>query len=289
MKKEFSLTDRIKYAKKTRWMLLAYALLFMLTLNSLIQASIVEVDRVFFFSKDLPKAFDGYKIVYVSDIHDGLLLDSHSLDDLAGQINSENPDCILLGGDYIQHDRRTFPYLANRLKDIHAKDGIYGVMGNHDIIYAGTEDTKWFFNQLNVTDIENTNVRIERNGAFICLSGAEEALFGRPAMNLALSGINEGDFNIFVTHNPLLFANGENSNYNSKIDLALMGHTHGGQISFFGLWGFMADGVASFYRPTLRENSNGMHYIISNGFGTVVVPLRFFAPPQIQVITLKCG
>ena len=165
------------------------------------------------------------------------------------------------------------------------KTAFTGVMGNHDICY-GKEETSKLFPALEIINIENTSVKLTKNGESIFLSGTEEVIFGKPDIAKALQNINESDFNLFVTHNPLLFAIDKENYYNNKIDLALMGHTHGGQISFFGLVSFWTDQFAAYYRPSLRER-NGLKYILSNGYGTTFMPVRFYVPPQVHVITLK--
>lgn len=276
---------KIKKSEFFPWAYTVLISLLLLVIYSMLEASTVVLDRVTFTDEDIPQSFEGYKIIFVSDIHTGLFLNSHALQDLIKTIDSENPDVVLLGGDYIDYNPSDYIGITEGLKGLYAKDGVYGVMGNHDICY-GLKETKEFFSTLNIKNIENTSVKLTKNGQTILLSGTEEAIFGKPDIAKAMQNINENDLNLFVTHNPLLFAIDKENNYNSKIDLALMGHTHGGQISFFGLVSLWTDRFAAYYRPSLRER-NGLKYILSNGYGTSFLPARFYVPPQVHVITLN--
>jgi predicted MPP superfamily phosphohydrolase len=271
--------------RRGRWWRIALILLTALILYSMIESSNPVTNRVTLADADVPAAFDGYKIVFVADVHYGPFLTKEQLNALIEKINKEDADLVLLGGDYIRYDTRDFVVVENAFKGIRAKDGVYGVLGNHDI-WNGSEAALKCFADDGITDLDNASARIEKGGQNIVLSGAAEAQYGHPDVPGALGGISENDLNIFVTHNPLLFANGAQKSYTKYIDLALMGHTHGGQISFFGLFSFWNDEFAEFYRPAIRERE-GLKYILTNGYGTSVVPFRFFVPPQMHVITLK--
>jgi uncharacterized protein len=108
---------------------------------------------------------------------------------------------------------------------------------------------------------------------------------GRPRLGPIIEGTNADDFVILVSHNP---------DYAEElppgaVDLTLSGHTHGGQITFFGLWApYLPSDYGQRYRTGLVETENTT-VIVSNGIGTIFPPIRFFAPPQIVEITLERG
>ncbi len=121
------------------------------------------------------------------------------------------------------------------------------------------------------------------NNSRIKIGGVGDMWFDKQYLDSTIFDVEEEDFVILVSHNPD-FAEKLKTN---KVDLILSGHTHGGQISFFGQWSpIIPSKYGQKYRTGVVKTDNTT-VIISNGVGTIAPPTRFFVRPQINVITLK--
>ena len=131
--------------------------------------------------------------------------------------------------------------------------------------------------------IDNKAVWIEKNGAKIKLGGVGDLWNDNQDMGPTIDDAEEGDFVMLVSHNPDFAETLETD----KIDLMLSGHTHGGQVSLFGIW---TPWVPSRYGGKYRSgmiDTGKTKVLVSNGFGTTAVPLRFVVRPDILLVRLK--
>jgi hypothetical protein len=239
----------------------------------------IETKEVTIESNQIPAQFDDKKIVFISDIHHGPFFDKNRVDNLVNQVNNLNPDIILLGGDYVSGNSTYITPVFSSMAKLKAPLGVYAVLGNSDPQY-------WTLNtilQSNMTYIGNKGTWIELNGEHIRLGGVGDYNNGAQIQNAAIGPVNSEDFVILLSHNPDYFPE-VNKN---KVDLVLSGHTHGGQVTFFGLWApvVYSDYGNKYRTGIIKEDNTTM--IVSNGIGTSYLPIRFFARPQIYVITLK--
>jgi hypothetical protein len=159
-------------------------------------------------------------------------------------------------------------------------------MGNRDYQDGMAGDIRQAMTRQNIKLLENSGVWIGQNQTLdnptsgrIRLGGVADILRSNPNIEGALDGAAADDFAILATHNPAFRQIAD-----PRVDLALAGHTHGGQITFFGfplsptLWGQK-------YVSGLYKN-NRTTIIVSNGIGTRLLPMRLFAPPEINLVTL---
>ena len=167
------------------------------------------------YSENLPAEFDGYEILFVSDIHHGPYFSYERVEKLRDRMNSLGADLILMGGDYVHRGPLYVPEVFNALNGL----------GNHDH-WDGEQATRDGFELAGFVDIENTNITIERDGSLIELAGVGDFDMGVQELNL-----DSDIFSILVSHNPDYIAEIDGV----KPDLMLSGHTHGGQVTFFGL------------------------------------------------------
>jgi len=245
----------------------------------LIEPYWIETKEVVIESNEIPAEFDGKKIVFLSDIHTGTFFDQSRVDAVVNQVNSLNPDLILLGGDYVDGDSAYIQPAFESLSKLEAPLGVYAVLGNKDPQYYTLEAIP----QYGITYIGNKGTWIEENGSKIRLGGVGDYNNGNQIQKATTSVVTPEDFVILISHNPDYFLEVDKS----KVDLVLSGHTHGGQITFFGLW---APSTHSDYGNKYRTGvieENGTTMIVSNGIGTTILPMRFFARPQIIVVELK--
>ena len=260
----------------------------------------LEVVRIEFASKDLPKEFDGYKIVQFSDAHVGTYTGNRQaiLRRAIDSINAQHADMVVFTGDMqnVVPDE-ILPHQA-LLSSIMAKDGVFSVLGNHDYaMYLKTNDAieigrnegmaRSLQTEMGWTLLINDHRRIRRDSASIVIAGMEND--GEPGgrfpqkgvLNSALYGVNRSEFVVMLEHDPTAWR--RKILPHSHVQLTLSGHTHGGQISVLGL------SAASF----MYKEPGGMYYVgpralyVSKGLGGVI-PIRFGATPEIAVITLRC-
>ncbi len=245
----------------------------------LIEPYWIETKEITIKSDQIPSEFDGKRIVFVSDIHAGTSFDQNRVDSLVNQVNALKPDLILLGGDYVDGDSEYVQPTFKSLSKLKAPLGVYAVLGNKDPQYNTLEAIP----QYGITYIGNKGTWIKKDGSRIRLGGVGDYNNGVQLPSYTTSVVSSQDFVILLTHNPDYFPLVDKS----KVDLVFSGHTHGGQVTFFGMWTPTTHSVyGDKYRTGVIEE-DGTTLIVSNGIGTTILPVRFFARPQIIVTTLK--
>lgn len=242
-----------------------------------IEPYLLKVTEYEVTDQKIPPEFDGYEILFVSDIHHGPFFSYERVQNLRDRMNNMNADLILLGGDYVHRGPLYIPEVFKGLTGLRAIDGVMGVLGNHDH-WDGEQATRDGFESAGFIEIESNNMIIERDGASIEIAGVGDLEMGSQQLV-----VNHELYTILVSHNPDFVT----AKMEEKPDLMLAGHTHGGQVTFFGLW---APLIPSAYGNKLRYgeiNYNDIKLIVTSGVGTITPPIRFFARPEIVRITLK--
>ena len=261
----------------------------------------IEVKEVTMEFDRLPDAFDGYRIVQWSDAHLGTYNGRTAIVERQVQaINDLHPDLICFTGDLVSRETAEAEPYREILSRLHAPDGVYSVLGNHDYDNYVT----WEDEQAKLADckalcdlqrdagwrlLNDEHAVIERGGERIVLIGTEN--FGdRPGekrgnLARAYSGLRDGNFKIQLQHNP--YAWRANTLTNSNIDLMLAGHTHAFQM-MLKLGGWRWSPASLRYKEWSGEYSEGNRRLYVNiGTGMVGPPMRIGATPEITVITLK--
>ncbi len=251
----------------------------------------IQIKEYSFASPDLPREFDGTRVVFVADIHRGPFFSEDRVRSLTEQVNSLAPDLVVLGGDYVYADLSYLDSCLDGLRGLDAPLGVYAVLGNHD--YGQHGDGKYgpapaieAFELSNVSLLHNRAVWIEREAARLRIGGCSDYQQGTPLYTPTLEGAEARDFVLLISHNPD-FAE---SLPMDEVDLMLSGHTHGGQVTLFGLLAFhLPSDYGQKYRTGLVTNDKTT-VIVSNGVGTSgFLPIRLFARPQIVVVTLHAA
>lgn len=240
---------------------------------------LIETKEVTIESKDIPSNFDGKTIVFISDIHSTNFFKTDRVDNLVNKVNSMNPNLVLLGGDYTDKNDSYIKPTFKSLSNLNAPYGVYGVLGNTDPQYL----TLNAFSNSKIDYIGNEGIWISEGNQKIRIGGLRDNNNENQLERVVTGDAKPSDFVILTTHNPDYFPKANKN----VIDLVLSGHTHGGQITFFGLYAPITNSIhGQKYRTgVIEENSSTL--IVSNGIGTADIPFRFFAPPQIIKITLK--
>ncbi len=231
---------------------------------------------------DLPVEFDGKKIVFIADIHHKYFFSVQRIRALVKTINAMNPDVILLGGDYIVYSSRYAAPCFAELSLLRAPLGVYGVLGNHDY-WEGKDTVLREMKAAGISPLINDARWLNIGNGRIKIGGVGDFWEDKANISPTLAGTTENDTVILLSHNPDFLS----TITDKRIDLVLSGHTHGGQMTLFGLWTpFIPSGYGNKYRTGLVK-SEYSKVLVTNGVGCIGLPMRFFAPPQINIIYLR--
>lgn len=256
---------------------------------------------------NLPKEFDGYKIIQISDLHLGGFVNEKPIAAIGKIVNQQHPDVIFFTGDLVSFVTDEALPFEDELKKFSAKDGIYTILGNHD--YG--DYTRWdseeakdlnnnelfdFYDRIGWYLLRNQNKIIQRDSASIAIIGVENwSMSKRYAkkgdLKKALTGTTSSQFKILMTHDPSHW-DGEVNTLYPQITLTLSGHTHAFQMAIesgmvkwspasllFKEWGGLYEKV----------NQNGLkqYLYVNRGAGTLGYPGRIFTRPEITLIILR--
>lgn len=258
----------------------------------------LHVTHLDFTSSRLPKAFDGYRIVQVSDLHLGTLR-AHKdvVRELVEKVNECHADLVVFTGDLVNYRAEEADAFVDILKGMRSRDGVISVTGNHD--YA--QYYQWESPEDSLADIRhlqnvqrqmgwklllNDHVLLHRGGSSIAVIGVEnEGLPPFPALAdlpQAMQGLPPNIFKILLSHDPTFWR--RKVLPATDIDLTLSGHTHGMQ---FKVGGFSpASWFYDEWGGLYHDGQRALH--VSLGAGEVMVPFRLGAWPEINVIELHC-
>jgi len=258
-------------------------------LATLLYAAVIEprwlvVREVEVLDPDIPPSFDGKTIAFLTDVHHGIYFPLHRVRNLVARTNALQPDLILLGGDYAHLQTRYIPSCLAELAQLNAPLGKFGVLGNHDHWYDA-ELTWQSMRAAGIVALDNRAEWIVLGTERIRIGGVGDLWEHSQDLSATTSGVKDEDFVILLSHNPDYVE----SIQTSAVDLVLSGHTHGGQITFFGLWAPVSNSRFGQKYLSGVVSTPFTTAVISNGIGIVTPPLRFGARPEIILIRLHRG
>lgn len=227
----------------------------------------------------MPKVFDGFRIVQLSDVHHGPFSSPEQIERAVETANRLQPDIIALTGDYISKERQYAAPCAEMLGKLKARFGVYAVMGNHDHWVDAPLLTD-LFRAEGITVLINEGMRFEQNGETFWLAGVDDSMVGLEDISLALAGAGDNEMKLLLAHNPIVLRRA----VRASVDLVLSGHTHGGQVAIRG------DRASA--RPRKRAlqglwRQGNTQIYVNRGLGTVVLPIRYGCPPEISLLELR--
>jgi predicted MPP superfamily phosphohydrolase len=241
---------------------------------------VVEVDVPI---KGLPKAFDGYHIVQLSDVHVGETIDKDFILPIVETVTSLKPDLLALTGDLVDGSVDALRADISPFGYLRARDGVFCVTGNHEY-YSGAEAWCAHFRELGLSVLINQHVVIERQGKRLLVAGVTDRREGKNVPGHAsdpagaLHGAPAHDTRILLAHQPRSAFEASQHGY----ALQLSGHTHGGQ---FFPWNLMV-GLVQPVSQGLAQ-INGMWIYVNRGTCYWGPPLRNFVRPEITSLKLR--
>lgn len=262
---------------------------------------VIFVSRYKVKSNKLPQAFNGFKILHLSDWHCTTYGKNNKrlINLINNKIKGEKIDIVVITGDFIIRQKRDYRPALEFISKIKSNN-IYFVYGNHEMILKSKEiqDFKNKLETLGVVVLDDKKIELTRENQKLNLYGVSY-IFSHIASRKDLTEqvlekykkdyeekigvINKNEYNILLSHDPMDFE----VYVKEGFDLVFSGHLHGGGIRFFGI------GVA-----TARKNwfftplASGIHkkkdtqMIVSRGIGNSTRPIRIFDPPEISITTL---
>jgi predicted MPP superfamily phosphohydrolase len=235
---------------------------------------------------DLPGDLDGITLAFLADIHAGPIFGAARMAYLVDVVNRLGADVVVLGGDYVGGRGGGASVFYPEAARLSARYGVYAVLGNHDE-WEGIDVAREGMASTGIVLLENSSARIRVGDATLAIAGLADEWTGEPDMTAAAAEIRTGDVSVLVAHNPDSF-DAALSTTPVPWALALAGHTHGGQ--FAGVYRLNPRKPTRFGRRYLTHGmtaENGVPVLVSNGVGAVTLPLRFFAKPEVHLITLS--
>ncbi len=255
----------------------------------LLESLSIEIAEYTVETTDLPSAFDGVRVAFVSDIHRGPFYSEGQVRILVDLVNELDADLILLGGDYVYTGTKYESSCFSQLARLSAPLGIYAVLGNHDYGRPDSADPGpgkaiQAAAEAGIPLLRNQGIWLSKDGERIRLGGVADYKAGTSDLDPVVEGTHKDDFVLLLSHHPDF----SEDLPKGAVDLVLSGHTHGGQVTICGEW---APVVPSEYGQKYRTGKveNGVTtVIVSNGIGTSTpLPIRIYAPAQIVLVTLR--
>jgi uncharacterized protein len=285
-------TETVKRMSAKRLLIRAAILVPLLSLA--LWAFVIEPNRLVINEQTIhlanwPGSIDELRITAISDIHAGSpFMDEDKLRDVVALTNQTNPDLIVLLGDFMVrdtwHSTTIEPeVIAEALKGLQARMGVYAVLGNHDHWYDASR-VRAALEKSGIKVLENEVARLEKNKQTIWLVGLADAWTGRDDIAGTSRRVVAEQPVITLTHNPDILPR-----LPSIFHLTLAGHTHGGQVNlpFLGRRVVPSEFGQRYAAGHILED--GKHLFVTTGIGTSVFPIRFRVPPEIAVLTIKAG
>lgn len=268
-------------------------LAFLITCYILIEPYLFKLRTFDLEFDNLPKAFDGYSILFISDVHTSKF--GYFEKKLSSFLsNLDETDICIIGGDLVYRES-AMPGCVRLMKSVKSKNGIYFVSGNSEYkSHNNHEKIIRFLENNGLTNIDNKNLDIKKNYSFISIVGIDDPTEEKHDLESAFENVKINVFKICVTHNPSII----DDLLIYRPNLILTGHTHGGQVRLPLLnivythmkknkW--FNDGLytSSMISEKLKTDVSDCNLLVSRGFGTSKLWIRFRCRPEAHIITLR--
>lgn len=252
---------------------------------------------------NLPAAFEGYRVIQISDLHSGSFPDAEKLRFTVDLVNRQNPDLVLFTGDAVNNYAEEFRPFVPLFRDMKARDGKFSVLGNHDYGFYGQFDSDAqrdenipnlvkLWQAANFRMLRNEHITLEKNGQQIHLVGVDN--WGKPPfpqygdLDKATAGLDPNSFKLLMSHDPSHF-DLKVVGHPSNINLTMSGHTHGMQFGL-DLKNIKWSPVEYRYPRWIDLYRVGRQMLyVNRGFGVLAYPGRVGIAPEITLFELSRG
>lgn len=250
-----------------------------------IERSIVLTNRYRVPVPNLPRAFEGFTLVHLTDLHYGPLVSFDFLASVIERANRIPRDATVVTGDIVhaRNSSRRIDEIWPLLGRLQAPQGVFSVLGNHDHWADGDRSRYWL--RRTGQDLYTRTHALRRDGETLWLAGAGDLWEHPTRLDTLLGEIPERDCRVVLAHNP----DTADTAFNSRVDLMISGHTHGGQIRipFYGAPVLPVRNKT--YSDGVKQTPKGFPIFISRGIGWAIYPVRFNCYPEIAVLELVGG
>lgn len=253
----------------------------------------LELNRLSIPIPDLPASFAGYRLVHLSDFHCSRQVTPAYLAEAVDLAQAQDPDLVVLTGDFIHRGFRYIDQVAETLGRLRAADGVFAVLGNHDFSVRNALGFRRYrhlhravaagLTAHGIRVLNNEAIRLTRDHRHVAVVGVEDLWSRTCDLDRAYAGVGRATPCITLAHNPRTVERLQGR----RCDLMLSGHTHGGQVNWPGIG-----------RPTLgrkaRRFAAGLyqyhhtHVYVNKGVG-FGFRFRFGVRPEVAVLTLQAA
>jgi uncharacterized protein len=242
-----------------------------------------EVKRMDMVLPNLDRAFNGYRIVQISDLHAGDGTSRSQLEKVVAAVNAEQPDLVVITGDHITRIPKQHLELLDTLAKLKPRDRTISILGNHDV-HNDPVPVRAAIRTAGITLLENTIYTLTRDNATLHIAGVGDVFFNQDKLDLVLAQLPATGVAIMLAHEPD-FA--DKTAATGRFELQLSGHSHGGQVRIPFRKGYVPT-LAEKY-PLGQYQVGEMIQYTNRGIGMVKLYARFNCRPEISVFNLVAG
>jgi hypothetical protein len=231
---------------------------------------------------NLPADLHGLRVVQLTDLHVSPFLSVRELGRAVEMANESRPHLTLVTGDLITSGDDPLDACLDTLARLKADAGVYGCMGNHEIYADSEEYTQVEGARRGMRFLRQESALLRFGSANLNLAGVDYQLMHKPYLLGAEKLVVPGEFNMLMSHNPDVFPVAASQGY----QFVAAGHTHGGQVRVEILRQDL--NVARFFTPYVdgMYRQGAASIFVSRGIGTIAIPMRLGAPPEVALLTL---
>ncbi|HVM32341.1 MAG TPA: metallophosphoesterase [bacterium] len=247
-----------------------------------------HVARVQVPLKRLPKAFHGFKVAMLSDLHVGLFTRASRLRQFVRLALAEKPDLLVIAGDITDDNAFYIPKFLKCLSQVPSPIPRVAILGNHDL-YGGGHETIQAVRQSALRILVNEGFALRRGKASLWVAGLSDYAARRharfsdlaPDLHKTLRGKPKGAPTLLLAHQPQAFEEAARH----RVELTLSGHTHGGQLGLRFLDWSLAKAFTPWHMGHFKKGDSHLYVTVGTGFW--MVPFRFGLPPEISLLELR--
>lgn len=233
----------------------------------------------------LNEAFEGFRLVQITDIHMSVALPAEKLMEVCDLVLEKQPDLVVMTGDYLYRRRRiqqTIDSFIGAVQKLTHAVPVVGVLGNHDY-RTGASRMRQMLAAAGIRELQNDVMSIERGGSQLHIAGVDDPWMGRPQLDTVVAQLPKQGAAILLAHEPDY---ADKSSATGRFDLQLSGHSHGGQVVLPLIGPPLLPHMGEKYPSGLYQVGTMLQYT-SRGLGMVDPFVRFNCRPEVTMFTLS--